>query len=146
MGWLVTSGSTLFAKVFVLVCRVKYSDSKQCRPRSDISVVVFEIVCYLTYPKYWDTPSALLTCPKIWNIPFYYLLMYLNYCYMYGKQCRPWSDATFSSIFSGSTLFAKVSQYLGLLRYPAVCRHTGSKMDLFKVLENYGKMLWCLKT
>ena len=32
---------------------------------------------------------------------------------MSGKQCRPWSDAAFCSIWSGSTLFAKacLSQY-----------------------------------
>ena len=35
---------------------------------------------------------------------------------MSAKQCRPWSDATFCSIWSGSTLFAHAwkSQYLGL--------------------------------
>ena len=40
--------------------------------------------------------------------------MCLKYCCMYGKQCRPWSDAAFCSIWSGSTLFAKacLSQYL----------------------------------
>ena len=38
---------------------------------------------------------------------------------MYGKQCWPWSDATFHSIWFASTLFAKayLSQYLGLLQY-----------------------------
>ena len=46
-------------------------------------------------------------------------MMCLKYCCMYGKQCRPWSDAEYCSIWSGSTLFAKayLSQYLGLLRY-----------------------------
>ena len=35
------------------------------------------------------------------------------------KQCRPWSDAAFCSIWSGSTLFAQacLSQYYGSLRY-----------------------------
>ena len=28
-------------------------------------------------------------------------------CWMSGKQCRPWSDAAFCGIWSGSTLFAK---------------------------------------
>ena len=38
---------------------------------------------------------------------------------MGGKQCRPWSDAAFCSIWSGSTLFAQasLSQYTGLLQY-----------------------------
>ena len=50
---------------------------------------------------------------KICNSPFYYLLMCLKYCCMHGKLCRPWSDAAFCSIWSGSTLFAKafLSQY-----------------------------------
>ena len=34
-------------------------------------------------------------------------------CWMGGKQCRPWSDAAFCGIWSGTTLFAQVllSQY-----------------------------------
>ena len=54
---------------------------------------------------------------KFENSPFYYLLMCLKYCCMYGKQWRPCSDAAFCGIWSGSTLFAKayLSQYLGLL-------------------------------
>ena len=45
--------------------------------------------------------------------------MYLKYCCMYGKQCRPWSDAAFCGVWSWSTQFAKayLSQYVGLLRY-----------------------------
>ena len=41
---------------------------------------------------------------------------------MYGKQCRPWSDALFFGIWSGSTLFEKayLSQYLRLLQYCAL--------------------------
>ena len=40
---------------------------------------------------------------------------------MSGKQCRPWSDAAYCGVWSGSTLFAKtyLPQYLGLFRYPA---------------------------
>ena len=71
------------------------------------------------YPKFWDTLSIYHICPSLWNRSFYCLLMYLNHFCMYGKQCRPWSDAAFCSIWSGSTLFAKayLSQYLGLLPY-----------------------------
>ena len=80
-----------------------------------------ELLCFSTYciyPKYLDTLCTYYNCPKIWNSPFYYLLLCLKYCCMYGKQCRLWSDAEFCGIWSGSTLFAKVclSQYLGLLR------------------------------
>ena len=59
------------------------------------------------------------TCPKIWKSLFYYLLMCLKYYCMFGKQCRPWSDATFCDVLSWSTLFAEsyLSQYLGLLWY-----------------------------
>ena len=77
--------------------------------------------CYCIYPKYWDTLSTYHTAPKILNSPFYYLLMCLKYmyCCMYDKQCRPWSDAAFCSIWSGSSLFTRacLSQYLGLLYY-----------------------------
>ena len=68
---------------------------------------------------YWDTLSTYHTCPKTKNSPFYYPLMYLKYYFMYGKQCRPWSDAAFCGIWSGTTLFAKVYlfQFLGLLPY-----------------------------
>ena len=67
-------------------------------------ILVFEILGPLPYQ----------TCPKIWNSLFYYQLMYLKYCCMYGKQCRPWSDAAFCGVWSGPTLFAKayLSQYL----------------------------------
>ena len=40
-------------------------------------------------------------------IPFYYLLMYLNNCWMSDKQCRSWSDYTFNSVWSLSTLFTQ---------------------------------------
>ena len=36
-----------------------------------------------------DTLSAYHICPKIWNSLFYFILMCLNCCCMYGKQCRP---------------------------------------------------------
>ena len=57
---------------------------------------------YHSNPKYWDTLTPNHTCPKIWNSPFYYLLMCLKYCWMGGKQRRPWSDAAFCSIWSFS--------------------------------------------
>ena len=64
---------------------------------------------YCKNSKYWDTFSTYHTCPKILNSPFYYLLMCLINCCMKYKQCRPWSDTTFCSIWSGSTLFAKAN-------------------------------------
>ena len=72
---------------------------------------------YHIYPKYWDLWTY-HTCPNIWNSQFYYLLICLKYFCMYGNQCRPWSDAAFCGVWSGSTLFAKacLSQYLWLLR------------------------------
>ena len=38
--------------------------------------------------------------------------------WMSGKQCRPWSDAAFSGIWSGAALFAQVclSKYLGKIQ------------------------------
>ena len=32
-------------------------------------------------------------------------------CWTNGKQCRPWSDATFCGVWSGSSLFAKACLY-----------------------------------
>ena len=77
---------------------------------------------YHIFPKYWDTLNTYHACPKIWKSPFYYLLMFLKYCLMIGKQYRPWANAAFCNIWSGSTLFvqAYLSQYLGLLWYLCV--------------------------
>ena len=59
--------------------------------------------------KYWDTWTPYHTGPKIWTSPLYYMyiLMHLKYCWMSCKQCRPWSDATFWGVSSGSTLFVQ---------------------------------------
>ena len=85
-------------------------------PEGTFSHIVTQILLFLhenkgceyrIYPKYCDTLSTYHTCPKSWNSPFYYLLMCLKYCCMYGKRCRPSSDATFCGIWSGSTLIAK---------------------------------------
>ena len=69
----------------------------------------------------WGTPyllTILVLKLEIMSL-FYCPLMYLKYCFMYGKQCWPWSDAASCGVWSGSTLFAKVYlfQYLGLLQY-----------------------------
>ena len=48
-----------------------------------------------------------------------YFIMCPKYCWMSNKQCRPWSNAAFCSIWCGSTLYAHacMSRYLGLLQY-----------------------------
>ena len=38
---------------------------------------------------------------------FLYQLMCLKYWWTIGKKCRPWSDAAFCGVWSGSTLFAQ---------------------------------------
>ena len=40
-------------------------------------------------------------------------------CWMGGKECRSWSDATFCGVWSGPTLFAQAVclKYLGSIRY-----------------------------
>ena len=86
----------------------------------DFSAIIYKgDKIYRNNPKYWDTLSSYHTCRKVWHSSFYYVLMCLKYCWMYGKQCRPWSDAAFCGIWSGATLFTKVhlSHYLGLLWY-----------------------------
>ena len=74
---------------------------------------------YRIYLKYWDTltPYPYLKLSK--NLkkkksPFYYLLICLKFCWMHVKQCKPWSDAAFCSIWSGFTVFAqtRLSQHL----------------------------------
>ena len=60
---------------------------------------------------------------------------------MYGKQYKPWSDATFCGVWSGTTLFAKayLSQYLELLQYYLLKTqlHEWQTVYLFE-LEFYG--------
>ena len=98
------------------------TEDKSSSPSGNISAIskLAEQRCRRIYPKYWDTLSTYHTCPKIWNSPFYYLLMCQKYCYccVDGKQWRPWSDAAFCGVWSGSTLFAKayLSRYLEFLR------------------------------
>ena len=62
---------------------------------------------YRNYSKYWDTLNHYHTCSMICKSMFYYLLMCLKHCWTSCKLCRPWSDATFCGIWSGSTQFAK---------------------------------------
>ena len=69
---------------------------------------------YHIYPKYSDTSTPSQTWSKIWTSTIYYpILIVSKNCWMSGKQCRPWWDATFCIISSGSTLFAQawLSEY-----------------------------------
>ena len=50
------------------------------------------------------TPQLLTILLKFENCLFHYPLMCFKYCWMNGKHCRPWSDATFCSICSVFTL------------------------------------------
>ena len=58
----------------------------------DCNVIIFTLSIGTSY---------LLT---IWKNLFCYRLMCLKYCCIYGKQCRPWSDAAFCGIWSGCLL------------------------------------------
>ena len=105
--------SQLYLWLLMCVCKTL------CYQLHAFSYKMAKLRRHITYhngPQYWDTLSTKHTCPKVWNSPFYYLLMCLKHCCMYGKQCSPWSDAAFCGIWSGPILFAKVylSQYLGL--------------------------------
>ena len=84
------------------------------------------------YLKYWDTLTPYHTWPKIWMSPILPLDTSINY-WMSGKQCRPWSDATFCGIRSGSALFAEacLSQYLGLLWYMFIHSFRQDKLFIF---------------
>ena len=90
----------------------------QCRSFSIVHV--YTIITLSIGTPYLLT--ILVFSPKIWNSSFYYLLMCLNYCCRYCKQCRPWSDAAFCGIWSGSTVFAHacMSQYLGYYDTPNI--------------------------
>ena len=94
-----------------------------------IAVIIkaMKVKKYCNNAKYWDTLSAYHTCLKIYYSPFYCLLMCLKYCCIYGKQCRPWSDATFCGIWSGSTLFAKASLYLAIVSLWIVLKRVREK-------------------
>ena len=39
-------------------------------------------------------PNFYHSCPKILLIPFYYLLICIIKCWISGRECRPWSEAT----------------------------------------------------
>ena len=62
---------------------------------------------YCSNPKYLDTLTPYHTCPVIW--------MSVKFCCVWGKQCRPRSNAAQRGVWSGSTLFANacLSEYLG---------------------------------
>ena len=82
-------------------------------PFTNIKILPFW--SYHDYPEYFDILTFYQTGLKILITPNDYLLMCPKYCRMNGKQCSPWSDAAFCSIWSGSTLFAQacLSEYLG---------------------------------
>ena len=104
---------------FSILNRVKCQMKIVCPKHVESAVTIAMSWLYRIYSKYWVTLSIYRICAKVWNSPFFCFLMCLKCCCMYGKQCRPWSDATFRGIWSGYTLFAKayLSNYLGLLRY-----------------------------
>ena len=60
---------------------------------------------YLIYPKYSDTWTTYVSY-TLFILKFYCLLICLN-CWIRGKQRRTWSDATFCTVWSGSSLFAQ---------------------------------------
>ena len=86
----------------------------------DKSVTTSEYLLYVyrIYPKYSNTSTPYHTCSNIWTSTIYYPMLCQN-CLMSGKQCRPWWDAAFCGVSSGSTLFApaSLSEYLRLIRY-----------------------------
>ena len=65
---------------------------------------------YRIYPKY-SHPLPFAMHLSSTN-PFYYLWMCIK-LRMSGKQCRPWSDAAYCGVWSGSPLFAQacLSEY-----------------------------------
>ena len=72
------------------------------------ATVVYKILGHLPYFRCWDTLTLYLTSQKYLSK---FILLPINVsknCWMSCKQCRPWSDATFCDIWSGSTLFARV--------------------------------------
>ena len=70
------------------------------------------------YPKYLDTFTPYYNCPEIWTSIFTASWCVWNY-WVSDKQCRSWWDATLSTFWSGSTLFAQdcLLKYLGKIWY-----------------------------
>ena len=108
----------LYSPFYPVLSGVLFTVLRQHFPLGNAETTKKKII-YHNNPKYWDTLTPYYTCAKILTAPFYYLLMCLKNCWVGSKRSRPWSDAAFCSIWSGSTLFPKtcLSQYLGLLRY-----------------------------
>ena len=109
--------------------RRKYQENRHLTPMIDFNIYILFFICCNTLVSPWENlfsgPTVFtlniwtldLTCRKFWPSPFYYRLKLLENGYMSGKQCRPWSDAAFCGVLSGSTVFAQVclSQILWLL-------------------------------
>ena len=87
----------------------------------------------LYFPKYWDILSTYHTCPKIWTSSFYYLLMCLEYCCMYGKQCRLIRRRIRRHLIWVYTVCKGLS--VPILRVITVCRFFSGCMD--KCLLNH---------
>ena len=92
-----------------------------CTCSKDLFFSCYNSFVYRIYPKYWDKLTPYHTCPKHWISSFHYTVTVAvsKNWWMSGKQCRPWSDAAFCAVWSGSTLFALacLSHYLGSIRY-----------------------------
>ena len=80
------------------------------------------------------------SCSKNWTSTMYNLLLHCMFvnCWMTGKQCRPWWDATFCSYSSGSTLFAQacLSEYFRYIWYVAFWLVT---VTLVHIRQNKGE-------
>ena len=81
-------------QIIIVICFLLSLGDDIINIRCRLVWALVDCLCTIFYPEYWDTLTPYHTCTKIWNSPFYYPLMCLKYCGMYGKQCRPWSDAT----------------------------------------------------
>ena len=111
------SGFSLFA---VHVHQLQYISSVFCKPWSNCSKYTdwsesskFFFPALAIRSFFTGLKLYLVYLPKIFG-PLTFLPHVLKsekkvstYCLVFGKQCRPWSDAAFCGVWSGSKLFAQ---------------------------------------
>ena len=104
------------------------------------------LICHI-YPQYRDTLTPDHTWRKFWMTILLAVDVPKNFR-MIGKQCRPWSDASLSYIWSGSaTLHCLSSSFVSILRVNLVCKYTfkshSSIKNCFSTKKDNYKQKYC---
>ena len=102
----------------------------------------------LTYEINPFIPSGIFFLNSLYRSVFCLRVVWLNFViifcrniFLMQKKCKPWSDAAFSGVWSGSTLFAIIA-FEWTLRLNGLTRNTYLKKELYQNwLNEYERML-----